>query len=89
MLLGEPSPSLARMATMNMAKLEAKIVQLAEEQIHVSKRIEKLLGRDEVPTKDVESTRKQLERLKALEQAAAKRLEEKAKRKAAWEQKNR
>ena len=88
-LLGEPSPSLAKIAKMNMVKLEEKIVQLTEEQIHVGKRIEKLLARDEVPTKDVESTREQLERLKALEQAARSRLDEKIKRKTAWEQKNR
>lgn len=88
MLLGEPSPSLARINMMNMVKLEAKIEQLVEEQSLVSQRLERLTSRDPVPTDQVERTREQLNRLVALEKAARERLELKTKRKAEWEKKN-
>lgn len=88
MLLGEPSPSLARINMMNMVKLEAKIQQLVEEQGLVSQRLERLTSRDPVPTDQVERTQEQLNRLVALEKAARERLELKTKRKAEWEKKN-
>ena len=89
MLLGEPSPSLAKINRMNMVKLEAKIEQLVEEQSLVTKRLERLTCRDPVPTEQVERTREQLDRLVALEKAARERLELKTKRKAEWDKKNR
>lgn len=89
MLLGEPSPSLARINMMNMVKLEAKIVQLANEQTALVSRLERLNALDEAPTEKLQRAGKQLDRLKDLEKAARTRLEEKVRRKAEWERKNR
>ncbi len=88
-LLGEPSPSLAKINAMNMVKLVAKIEQLVNEQTALSKRIERLEALDQRPEEQIARTGEQLDRLKVLEKAARDRLGEKAKRKAAWEQKQR
>ena len=87
MLLGEPSPGLAKINAMNIVKLEAKILQLVEEQKRVGSRIEKLLAREPAPTEHIERNRQQLVRLQALEKAARDRLKEKNRRKAEWEAK--
>ena len=87
MLKGEPSPSLAKINTMNIVKLEEKITQLITEQKLVSERIEKLESRDPQPEDQIKRTRDQLERLAELEAVARQRLSEKEKRKAAWEAK--
>jgi len=81
---GEPSPSLAKMNTMNMVKLEAKISQLITEQKLVSERLEKLEVRDPPPEEQITRTRYQLDRLVVLETAARERLRGKEDRKAEW-----
>ena len=87
MLKGEPSPSLAKINTMNIVKLEEKITQLITEQKLVSERLEKLESRDPQPEDQIKRTRDQLERRAELEAVARQRLSEKEKRKAAWEAK--
>ena len=87
MLLGEPSPSLAKINAMNMVKLESKIAQLIIEQKLVSERLEKLKARDPQPEEQIARTRYQLDRLAVLETATRQRLSDKEKRKAAWEAK--
>ena len=74
---------------MNMVRLEAKIVQLANEQTALVSRLERLNALDEAPTEKLERAGKQLERRKDREKAARTRPEEKTKRKAEWERKNR
>ena len=53
MLLGEPSPSLARINMMNMVRLEAKIAQLVTEQAALVSRLERLNALDEAPTEKI------------------------------------
>ena len=86
MLLGEPSPSLAKINTMNMAKLEAKIASLNEEQQRMTTRLEKLKAVDPPPADKIASLTDLLARLEALKDAAQTRLEGKQQRKAAREQ---
>ena len=90
MLLGEPSPSLAKINAMNMEKLAAKIVSLRDEQQRMEAKLQKLLARDPAaPAEKIEQAKTTLERLKALEDAATERLRGKAERKAAREQRGR
>lgn len=89
-LLGEPSPSLAKINSMNMEKLAAKIVSLKEEQTRMAAKLERLLARDPAAPEDkVTQAKETLVRLKALEDAATTRLTGKAERKAMREQRGR
>ena len=87
-LLGEPSPSLAKINGMNMEKLAAKILSLRDEQLRLNGKLEKLLQREgeEDVAEKIEQAKLNLERLKALEAAATERLAGKAQRKAQREQ---
>jgi len=87
MLMGEPSPSLAKINTMNIVKLEAKISQLITEKKLISQRLKNLEARDPQPEDQIKRTRYQLERLDVLEAAARQRLSDKEKRKVEWEAK--
>ncbi|MEM6458329.1 MAG: hypothetical protein AAF710_02945 [Planctomycetota bacterium] len=90
MLLGEPSPSLAKINGMNMEKLAAKIASLREEQVRMKAKLERLLARDPAaPAEKIEQAQATLARLKALEEAATRRLAGKAERKAQREQRGR
>ncbi|MEM6854399.1 MAG: hypothetical protein AAF593_08320 [Planctomycetota bacterium] len=90
MLLGEPSPSLAKINAMNMEKLAAKIASLQEEQQRMQAKLDRLLARDPAaPEEKITQAKETLVRLKALEDAAAKRLAGKAERKAMREQRGR
>ncbi len=82
MLLGEPSPSLAKINEMNMAKLEVKIAALTEEETQLNKRLGHLNELDPPPADKVKIVTDQLQRLVALKAAAAERLAGKAQRKA-------
>jgi chromosome segregation ATPase len=82
MLLGEPSPSLAKINKMNMAKLAEKIVSLEKEQQDLKTRLERLRQLDPPPAEKIAAVTDLLDRLNALHDAAAKRLKEKAARKA-------
>ncbi|MEM9417837.1 MAG: hypothetical protein AAGA25_02125 [Planctomycetota bacterium] len=87
MLLGEPSPSLAKINAMNMEKLAAKIMSLREEQQRMNAKLERLLARDPAaPEEKIAQAKDTLARLKALEDAAMTRLKGKAERKAQREQ---
>ncbi len=86
MLLGEPSPSLAKINTMNMAKLTEKITQIEEEEARVSAKLSRLEVLDPLPDEKIKAVKNLLARLAALKEAAATRLAGKAERKAAREQ---
>lgn len=89
-LLGEPSPSLAKINAMNMEKLTAKIASLQEEQQRMATKLERLLARDPAaPEEKIVQAKDTIVRLKALEEAAATRLKGKAERKAMREQRGR
>ncbi len=88
-LLGEPSPSLAKINTMNMAKLQEKIASLKDEQVRMAAKLQKLVARDPAPTEQIEAAKASLARLKALEEAATQRLLGKAERKALRDQRSR
>lgn len=90
MLLGEPSPSLAKINGMNMEKLALKIVSLREEQARMKTKLEKLEQRDPpAPAEKITQAKETLERLAALEKAAMERLQGKAERKKQREQRGR
>ena len=82
MLLGEPSPSLAKINTMNMAKLAEKIASLESEQAELHTRLERLKKLDPPPADKIATVTELLKRLVALQEAATKRLQDKAARKA-------
>lgn len=86
MLMGEPSPSLAKINVMNMAKLTEKISQLEEEQKRVGAKLSRLEVVDPLPEEKIKAVKELLERLAALKEAAATRLAGKAERKALREQ---
>jgi chromosome segregation ATPase len=85
MLLGEPSPSLARINRMPMMKLGPKIEQLQTELDRVEAKLERMKGQDEPPTERIAAATDLIKRLKVLKELAEKRLEEKTARKAAWD----
>jgi cell division protein FtsB len=87
MLLGEPSPALAKIALMNIAALEAKLESLKEEQERLARRIERLEKQDPQPAEQIENLKTQVIRLQAIEKAAKDRLEVKLERRAQWEAK--
>ncbi len=89
MLMGEPSPALAKIGMMSIPKLEAKIQTLKEEQTRLIARIERLVRHDPQPAEQIENLKKQLARLEAIEQAAQERLKLKFERKANWEARQR
>lgn len=85
-LMGEPSPSLAKINTMNMAKLTEKIAMLEEEEARVGAKLKRLQAVDPLPEVKIKAVTELLARLDALKKAAAERLAGKAERKAAREQ---
>jgi predicted house-cleaning noncanonical NTP pyrophosphatase (MazG superfamily) len=87
MLLGEPSPSLAKINAMNMAQLTEKIASLDEELARVSAKLERLEQQDDKPEEKIKTVIELISRLKALKIIAEKRLAEKAERKAAYDAK--
>ena len=74
---------------MNMAKLQEKIASLQDEQRRMHAKLEKLVTRDPQPADKIEQAKATLARLKALEEAAANRLNGKQERKALREQQGR
>ncbi len=82
MLLGEPSPSLAKINGMNMAKLEEKIASLTADRVHLVNKLEKLKKADPPKPDQLKDTEKLIARLDALKAAAEERLKGKAERKA-------
>jgi len=89
MLLGEPSPALAQINGMNMAKLELKISSLKSERLPLEKKLERLEAIDPPPTERIEKAKLLITRLKTLEDLAKERLDGKAQRKALREQSGR
>lgn len=86
MLLGEPSPSLARINCLNMKGLEQRIEALKVEAVNVSAKLARLKAHKPPPPPDrLEQLEQHLTRLAALEDLAKKRLERKAEAKARYE----
>lgn len=85
-LLGEPSPSLAKIKTMNMVKLAAKIASLREESARMEAKLTKLRLRDPLPEEQIKQGDLTVKRLNALEAIATDLLKGKAERKALREQ---
>lgn len=85
MLLGEPSPSLAKINGMNIAQLTAKLASLDEELARVTAKLGRLEGQDVKPEEKIKVVTDLIARLKALKIITEKRLAEKAQRKAAYE----
>ncbi|MEM1211798.1 MAG: hypothetical protein AAGI68_05800 [Planctomycetota bacterium] len=83
MLLGEPSPSLAKIQTMNTEKLRAKIASLNEERARLVTRHDNLAALDPVPTEKVDNINDLIARIDALLEAAKERLAGKLERAAA------
>lgn len=82
---GEPSPSAAKIARMNIADLEAHIARLKTERERLGVRVENL-AKVEPPRPDkVKELQASVERLDVLIKLAEERLVEKNKRKADWE----
>lgn len=84
--MGEPSPALAKINTMNMAKLTEKIASIEEEESRVGAKLKRLQAVDPLPETKIKAVSELLERLDALKKLAAERLAGKAERKAAREQ---
>lgn len=85
MLLGEPSPGLAKINLMNSAKLQAKIASLDAEHAMLETKLERLRVLDPLPTEKIATIEALQARLIALRNAAAERLKGKLERKAARE----
>lgn len=86
MLLGEPSPGLAKINLMNTAKLQAKIASLEAEHALLETKLEHLRVLDPLPTEKIQAIELLQQRLIALRDAAATRLKGKLERKAAREE---
>jgi len=85
MLLGEPSPGLAKINAMNSAKLQEKIASLEAEHAMLQTKLDRLQGLDPLPAEKIATIELLQKRLVALRDAAAERLKGKLERKAARE----
>lgn len=75
-LLGEPSPSLARILRMNGAQLREKIKSLDEEERQLIARLQRLNKLDDPPAEKIKIVADLLKRLEALRAEAERRLAE-------------
>jgi len=73
-LLGKPSPSLAKMEKMTIQELSDRITILATEIGRHRRRVEHLKIQDPVPQKRVDSLLRQVRRLAALERATQEKM---------------
>ncbi len=74
MLLGEPSPSLAKIGQMDAAALQAKIASLDLEKERLTARMDKLRVLDAPPRDKIKALMALMVRLDALKDAATERL---------------
>lgn len=74
-LLGEPSPSLAKINKMNPAQLAQRIQSLSVEAGRIARKIEHLKLQPTPPQDRIEELSKQFNRLGVLEKTARERLE--------------
>lgn len=86
MLLGEPSPGLAKINSMSTSKLQDKIASLDAEHALLETRLTRLRALDPQPTEKITTIEKLQERLVALRTVATERLKGKLERKALREQ---
>lgn len=75
MLLGKPSPSLAKMEIMSRDDLMVQIESLTTEASRLRRKIEHLKIQDPVPQKRIDHLARQSRRLSALTRAARERVE--------------
>ncbi len=73
-LMGVPSPSLAKMSKMNMVDLNAQIDRLTIEGSRLASKIERLTVHKPSPVEHITQLKAQLERLEVLKKAAQERL---------------
>ncbi len=85
MLMGVPSPSLARINKMNMADLEERIERLAVERQRLQEKIERLQAITPPPGDRIDELGDQIKRLAVLQRTAKDRLATKGERKTEWE----
>jgi hypothetical protein len=86
LLLGEPSPSLAKINRASIEELQVRIDKLLEEAGHITKRIEALTKLTPPDEAKIKVLKDQLRRLRLLETKARERMEDKKLRKEQWEQ---
>lgn len=79
-LMGEPSPGLARINRMNIAQLAERIDRLKAEAAILAKKIERLKAQDPLPQAEINTVTVQVARLRALEKAARERMDGKSQR---------
>jgi ribosomal protein L29 len=75
MLMGEPSPSLAKMKKMNPEQLQAKVDQLREESLRLTRKVQRLQEQHEPNFKKIDALTKQIQRLQALQRIARDKVE--------------
>ncbi len=85
MLMGVPSPSLAKINKMNMVDLEARIERLHTERQRLQEKIQRLQAITPPPGDRIDDLGDQVKRLAVLERTAKDRLVTKGERKAEWE----
>ncbi|MCE9590474.1 MAG: hypothetical protein K8S99_08125 [Planctomycetes bacterium] len=88
MLLGEPSPSLAALEKMNMAKLAERAQRLTEEARLLGEKLERLKKVKPLPEEKIGLLTQSVARLVILQKAAADKLTEKVERKKRWDERN-
>ncbi len=74
MLLGEPSPSLAKIKRMTVPELQKKISSLQADQPPLHAKLEKLRAKDPIPAELLKETEGHLKRLETLEGLAKEQL---------------
>jgi hypothetical protein len=84
LLLGRPSPSLARIKRMNMADLSERIERLKTEAIRIERRIQHLKIQTPLPQAQIDNLESQTNRLEVLTLTACKRLDQKQQNKEAY-----
>lgn len=87
MLMGEPSPSLAKLQRMNTTQLQEHLQRLVTERERLQSKIDRLKSMDEPREEQVKSLTEQIARLEALEKLTRERLEEKLRRAKEWHEK--
>ncbi len=85
MIDGLPSPSVAKMAKMNITQLEEHIAKLTAESGHLEKRIERLAKLQPPNEQQTSLLRGQLSRLQTLIGLAQQHLKDKHERKGQWD----
>jgi hypothetical protein len=87
-LLGEPSPSLAKLQRMNTKQLQEHLERLTTEKERLNQKIARLQAMDEPREEQIKNLLEQVARLEALEKLTRERLEEKLRRAKEYHERN-